>query len=103
MPSGILGQAAPAASTNTTVYTVPATKLATFSVNILNRSSAAISVRLAIASTATPTNAEWIEFGAAVPANGVLERTGLIAQAAKQVVVFVSSADASVSVYGYEE
>ena len=103
MPSGILGQAAPAATTNTTVYTVPATKLATFSINILNRSSLAISVRLAIASTATPATAEWFEYGAAIPASGVLERTGLIAQAGEQVVVYVSSADASVNVYGYEE
>ena len=103
MPSGILGQSAPAAVTNTTVYTVPAGKLASFSVNILNRSALAVSVRLAIASTATPTLAEWFEFGAAVPANGVLERTGLVAQAAEQVVVFVSSADVSVNVYGYEE
>lgn len=103
MPSGILGQSAPAATTNTTVYTVPSGKLATFSVNVVNRGSAAVSFRLAIAATGTPTTEEWIEFGAAIPANGVLERTGLVAQAGERVVAFTSAADVSVNVYGYEE
>lgn len=103
MPSGILGQAAPAATTNATVYTVPAGKLASFNVNIVNRGSVAVSVRLAIASTDTPSNAEWIEYGAAIPANGVLERTGLVAQTGERVVAFASTADVSVNVYGYEE
>lgn len=103
MPSGILGQSAPAATTNTTVYTVPSGKLASFSVNILNRGAASVSVRLAIATTGTPANEEWIEFGASVPANGVLERSGLVAQAGERIVVFASTADVSVSVYGYEE
>lgn len=103
MPTGILGQSAPSATTNTTVYTVPSAKVATFTVNMVNRGGSTVSVRLAIAGTGTPTTAEWIEYGAAIPANGVLERTGLVAQAAENVVVYASSADLSVSVYGYEE
>ena len=69
---------------------------------ICNLSSDVITTRLAVASTATPTNAEWIEYGASIPANGVLERTGIVAQAAKQVVAYVSAATASINVYGYE-
>lgn len=103
MASGILGQSAPAATTNTTVYTVPAAKLATFNVNIVNRGTSAATVRLAIASTATPANSEWLEYDANIAASAVLERTGLVAQAAENVVVYASSANLSVSVYGYEE
>lgn len=103
MANGILGQSSPTATTNTTVYTVPAGTTSTFSVSICNRGSSSITARLAVASTATPSDSEWFEYDAAIPANGVLERTGIVAQAAERVVVYVSAATASVSVYGFEE
>ena len=103
MANGILGQSAPSATTNTTVYTVPASKTATFTVNICNRGSSTVSVRLAVAATGTPGNSEWIEYDARIPALGVLERSGIVAQATKNVVVYSSAATVSVSVYGFEE
>lgn len=103
MANGILGQSAPTAATNTTVYTVPAATTATFSVSICNTSSAAITARLAISSTGTPGNSEWLEYDTAIAGNGVLERTGIVAQATKNVVVRISSSAASVSVFGFEE
>jgi hypothetical protein len=102
MASGILGQASPAATTNTTVYTVPASTTATFSISICNRDTAACTVRLAIAATATPGNSEWIEYEASILGNGVLERTGLVAGAGKLVVAYSSSATTSISIYGFE-
>ena len=103
MASGILGQSAPAASTYTTVYTVPVSKLAILNVNILNRSTSVVSVRLSISATDTPANSEFIEYGASIPANGIMERTAFVVDAGKKIVVYTSSADCSVSVYGYEE
>lgn len=103
MANGILGQAAPGAITNTTVYTVPASTTATFCVNICNRGGSQMAVRLAIASTGTPTDSEWLEYDTVLPANGILERTGLVAQATKNVVVYFSTIQGSVSVYGFEE
>jgi hypothetical protein len=104
MASGTLGQSAPSAVTNTTVYTVPVSKVATFNVSICNRSYVtAVLVRVAICATGTPANAEYIEFEAVVPPNGVLERTGIVATAGKLVVVYASTADTSVNVYGFEE
>lgn len=102
MATGILGQSDPSATTNTTVYTVPAATVATFNVNICNRGSSSASIRLAISATGTPGNSEYIEYDTSIPANGVLERQGLVAQATKNVVVYVSAAQVSVSVYGYE-
>jgi hypothetical protein len=102
MATGILGQSAPSATTNTTVYTVPAATTATFTVSILNTSSSDITARLAVAATGSPSQAEYLEYGATIPANGVLERTGIVAQAGKLVVVYVSAATAAVSVFGYE-
>lgn len=103
MASGILGQSAPSAATNTTVYTVPSAKTATFSVSICNRGTTLANIRMAIAATGTPANAEYIEYETEVPANAVFERTGLVAQATKNLVVYADSASLSVSVYGYEE
>lgn len=103
MASGILGQSAPTASTNTTVYTVPSAKLATFSVSICNRGLTVVSFRLALSANGSPTNSEYIEYETEIPANSVFERTGLIAQATKNLVVYADSANLSVSVYGYEE
>jgi len=104
MASGVLGQSALSATTLTTVYTVPASTLAVVNINVVNRStSATADVRVALASTATPTNAEYIEFDATIPARGVLERTGIALQATERVVVFASTANCSVNVYGLEQ
>lgn len=103
MATGILGQAAPAAATLTTVYTVPSAKVATFNVSIVNRGVTVAAVRIAISATGTPSTSEYIEYDAIIPVNGVLERGGLVAQATKNVVVYSSIAGTSVSAYGYEE
>lgn len=103
MPTGTLGQSNPAAVTNTIVYTVPVGKTATYNVNILNTGTSSAAVRLAVAATSTPTLAEYMEFDAVVPPNEVLERGGIVSSAGKNVVVFASSANVVVNVYGYEE
>lgn len=103
MASGTLGQSAPSATTNTTVYTVPAGKVASTTVAFCNRGNAAVTVRLAVCATSTPANAEYIEYDASIPPNGTLERSGIIASAGKLFVVYVASATVSVNIYGYEE
>lgn len=103
MPTGRLGVAAPAANTNTTVYTVPASTVATLNVAIVNRGDVEAVVDVAIATTAAPANADYVEFGVKIPANGVLERTAIVAGAGERVVVRSSTADCSVRVHGFEE
>ena len=104
MASGILGQSAPSATTDTSVYTVPASTLSVVNINVLNRSSAnPVNVRIALAASATPTSSEYIEYDVTVPAKGVVERTGIALNAGEQVVIYVSTADTSVSVYGLEQ
>ena len=104
MASGILGQAAPSASTDTSVYTVPASTLSVVNINVLNRSTAnPVDVRIALAASGTPTSSEYIEYDVTVPAKGVVERTGLALNAGKLIVVQCSTGDTSVSVYGLEQ
>ncbi len=102
MATGILGQSALSAATNTTIYTVPVGYFTVLSINVLNRGTATASVRIALASAGTPTTAEWIEYDAQIGANGVLERTGIMMNAGKNLVVYANNANISVSAFGIE-
>lgn len=103
MASGILGQSAPSAATNTTVYTVPAATVATFTLSIVNRGGSVAKVRVALSASGTPGNSEFIEYDTTLSSSGVLERSGIVMGATKNVVVYSDSADLSVSVFGFEE
>jgi hypothetical protein len=78
MATGRLGAQDLSATTNTTLYTCPASTFAIVNVSICNRNATSVTVRLALASSATPGGSEWLEFGVTLPANSVLERTGLV-------------------------
>lgn len=103
MASGILGQASPSASTNTTVYTVPASVTATFNISISNTTGNNAVINVALASTGTPTSSEYIEWQTVLPPFAVLERTAIVAQTGENVVVNSNIAGCSVSVYGFEQ
>jgi hypothetical protein len=102
MASGLLGFNDLAASTNTSVYTVPSTTTASFSVNFTNRNTTPVEVRLSICDTSSPANSEFIIFDVIIQGSSSLERTGLVAQTGKIVVAFSNTANVSVQVYGYE-
>lgn len=103
MASGRLGISAPAANTNTTIYTVPAGMVATLNISLTNRGTEDAVVDIALATTATPASAEFIEFGVKIPAKGVLERTAIVVGAGERVVVRSSTANCAVRVHGFEE
>jgi hypothetical protein len=105
MATGRLGTANITTTADTTVYTVPASTFSVVSINVVNRSSSASAqIRIAIASSATPGTAEYIEYDAALVANGVLERTGIVMDATKLIVISTPTATPSLSVvvYGIE-
>lgn len=102
MATGILGQADLAAATDTTLYTVPALFKDSFSVSFCNRTAAAITIRLSISALAAPANSEYFIYELSLPANSSFERSGLVAQAGKLVVVRASAIGISCSAYGYE-
>ena len=99
MATGRLGTANITTTNATSVYTVPASTFSVVSVNVVNRSSSAtVQIRMAIASTSTPGADEWIEFDSSLVANGVLERTGLVLDAGKILVVQTPTATPAISV-----
>lgn len=103
MANGILGQANLAATTNTTVYTVPSSTTATVNIAICNRNGAPVVFRVALSTGGSPTDAEWIEYDEVIPGFGIYERTGVVLNAGKRVVVWSTIANVSVSVYGFED
>ena len=103
MATGRLGTPADlSATTLTTIYTVPTSTFAVVSINLVNRNATSIDARIALAATDTPDNSEWIEYDVTIPANAVLERTGLVLGASQKIVVFSSDASVSVVAYGIE-
>jgi hypothetical protein len=102
MATGRLGVADLAAATNTTLYTCPSNTFAVVTVSVCNRGATALTVRLAIASSATPSNSEYIEYDVSLLSKGVLERTGLVLDAGKLLVVNASATGASAVCYGIE-
>lgn len=104
MSSGRLGAVDLAATTNTTVYTVPANKKAVVNVNICNRNAAAIIVRLMHLDgvIGTLANEDYLEYDVTIPANGVLERTGIPMATTHVIGVYSDTANVSVQVYGQE-
>jgi hypothetical protein len=69
------------------------------SVSICNRnSSTAATIKVAVASSASPGLDEWIEYDTSLVASGVVERTGIVMKATEVLVVQVSSATPTVSV-----
>jgi hypothetical protein len=102
MATGRLGTANLAASTNTTVYTVPATTFSVVTLSLCNRSNSAITCRVSLSTTTTPAADEWIEYDTEILPKGVLERTGLVMQTGLNLVVWSSTANVSAVAIGIE-
>lgn len=103
--SGLLGKSSLSATTNTTVYQVPASGVTStvLNVNMVNTTSSAISVRLAISTVAAPAATDWIEYDFPLPAHETLERTAIVASPGERVVAYSSAAGITVRVHGFEK
>ena len=102
MATGRLGAENLPATTNTTVYTVPADTFAVVTVSVANRSATNRNVRIALAAADTPDNAEYLEYDSQLIGNGVLERGSIVMDTGKKIVAYANSTDVSVVVYGIE-
>jgi len=102
MATGRLGTANLAANALTSLYIVPSNTFTVLTLSMCNRSAAIITARVAIATSSTPQDAEYIEYDIQIPANGVLERTGIVMKANEILVVRSSAVDVSAVCYGIE-
>jgi len=102
MATGRLGTFALAATTLTTVYTVPSNNYAVFNVSFTNTNSTSVTIRLAIATLATPATSEYIEYDTTIIPKGVFERSGLVANGNLLIVAYSSASGVNANVYGIE-
>jgi hypothetical protein len=101
----VLGQSAPAATTETTLYTVPALTMTVVSTLVVaNRSASDATFRITIAPNGAATaNSQYIAYDLSCGGNGLNAFTfGLTMDAADVVRVYASSADLSFSIFGSE-
>lgn len=103
MATGILGSVNLTAATDTLLYTAPGNTFTVATVSIVNRSNAAIAVRVGVSSsTTTIGTAEFIEYDTEILPKGVLERTGIVLNAGKSILVRTSAANVNAVAYGME-
>jgi len=101
--SGVLGTADLAATTIVDVYTVPIGILSSVNVNICNRNTEIVKIRLALSdASVTQDNSEFMEYDTAIEGSGVLERTGIALDAGKIITMYSDTANVSVVVTGIE-
>ena len=102
MASGVYGKV-DVSSASTWTEVVPAsagTKVATL--NVVNRQGAATTVRVALRDAAgNVTDADGIGYDVSLPANGVLERTGIVLDSSNGLHVYASAAVSAVA-YGID-
>lgn len=101
----VLGQAAPAATTNTTLYTVPAvTQTVISTLFVANRGAASGTFRIAVRpNAATLSNEHYLYYDVSLTANSTIAiTTGITLDAADVVTVYASTADFSFSAFGSE-
>jgi len=113
MASGFLGKSVPTSNTWTLLYTVPATKVASISINAVYTGAASTGTYLDIAASTSNTAAgagivasEYLDWGINLINTGSdYERTGLVIDATNAPYLWVRSSQGNTSfqVYGYEE
>lgn len=100
----VLGQSSPSATTNTTLYTVPAQKEAVVSsIVVVNRGSSG-TFRIAVRPNAeTIANKHYIAYDETLSSNTRVTLTlGITLDAADVVTIYASSADFSFNAFGVE-
>ena len=101
----VLGQSAPSATTDTTLYTVPsATEAVISTLSVANRGSAAATFRVAVRpDAATLATSHYVAFDVAIAANSMIALTlGITVNAADVITVRASTADLTFSAFGSE-
>lgn len=101
MANGLLGSAMSVGNTNVTVF--PGDSSCDFinaSIRMVNIGTTSATVKLAVATSDSPSNKDYLEYGASIVAGGVLERTCITLGPNEKVVVNASTSNVAIRVDG---
>lgn len=98
MASGLYSQLAIAPDVDTLAYTTAHD--VSLTIRILNKSDNQIRVNIAIASGATPLDAEYIEYKCPIDPYSVLEISSLVLTAGKNIIIRSTQPGAISTIYG---
>lgn len=102
----VLAQAAPSATTETTLYTVPnSTSTVVSTISVANQAGTSGTYRIAVRPSAdgSTTQKHWIVYGATVGASDSIMLTlGLTLAAGDKIQIYASSANMSFAAFGSE-
>lgn len=101
----ILGQVAPSATTETDLYTVPAsTETIVSTLVVANRSTSDATFRISVSSNGgATTTKDYVAYDITCPANGLYALTiGITLDATDKIRVYASSANLSFNLFGSE-
>ena len=102
MASGVYGKSDLTAATWTEIVAPPASGVKVTTLNIVNRTDANRKIRVALSADTTITDDEYIEYNVVLPANGVLERTGIVCSANNGLYVWADGASVTAVAYGMD-
>jgi hypothetical protein len=101
----VLGQAAPSATTETDLYTVPSATVAVgSSITICNRGTSVATIRVSVSvAGAATSNKDYIYYDLSIPPNDTFIATiGLSLATTDKVRVYASTANVSFNLFGEE-
>lgn len=104
MASGIFGKVdLSSATTWTEIVAAPGSGVKVATLNVANRTASPVTVRVAVRDAAgNVTNADCIEYDVSLPANGVLERTGIVLDSSNGLHVYASATGVTAIAYGMD-
>jgi hypothetical protein len=89
-------------ATLTTIYTVPTGYYGIYNKSFTNTAATSVTIRLALATTTSPSASEYIEYLTTITGYGVFERTGVAVGSTQNIIASTSGSAVNVNVYGIE-
>lgn len=75
---------------NTLMYTVPNDVYSVVQIKVTNLHSDPVDVSIGLSATGTPGANEWLEYQNEIPVGGSIERSGVVLEATRNVVINVA-------------